>query len=84
MQNLYLLEHLTETFWCHVHHYQYLAIPLELAVMMFIFWFSAIPTPLNQETTPYQPVSTGLPSIDNGAHGTEMLLLKIQVSENFA
>ena len=29
------------------------------------------------------PVLLVLSSIDNGAHGTEMLLLKIQVCENF-
>ena len=29
MQNLRLLEILAETFWCHVHHYQYLEVLVE-------------------------------------------------------
>ena len=35
---------------------------------------------LNKE----MPVAPGTPSIENGAHGTEKLLLKTHVSENFA
>ena len=33
--------------------------------------------------TPLQPVALGLPSIDNGVYGTEKILLKTQVSEDF-
>ena len=30
MQNLHLLEFLAEAFWCHDHHFQCLAVPVEL------------------------------------------------------
>ena len=30
MQNLHLLEHLAEAFWCHMHHYQCLTAPVQL------------------------------------------------------
>ena len=37
-----------------------------------------------EKRTPSQQVPPGLLSIDNGAHGTEKLLLKTQVGEDFA
>jgi hypothetical protein len=42
MQNLHLLEFLAEALRCHVHHYQRLAVPVELAVMEFIFQFTVV------------------------------------------
>ena len=45
---------------------------------------SAISTLRTKKWTPWQTVPPGPESIDNGAHGTEKLLLKIQVSEDFA
>ena len=40
MQNLHLFEQ--KLFQCHVHHYQYLAVLVELGVMGFVFWFIVI------------------------------------------
>ena len=42
MQNLHLLEYSAEDFRCHVHHYQCLAVPIELAAMKFLFWFTVV------------------------------------------
>ena len=33
------LSNLQKLFQCHVHHYQCLAVPVQLAVMGFVFWF---------------------------------------------
>jgi hypothetical protein len=33
------LQYLAEAFRCHVHHYQYFVVPVELAVMQFVFHF---------------------------------------------
>ena len=41
-------------------------------------------TPQTRKRTSWQPVPLGLPSIENGAHDTEKLLLKSQVGEDFA
>ena len=38
----------------------------------------------SENLTSLQPVPPGLPIIENGAHGTEKLLLKTEVSEDFA
>ena len=40
--------------------------------------------PLRTGKRTSQPVPPGPPSIDNGAHGSEKLLLKTQVSEDFS
>jgi hypothetical protein len=42
MQNLHLLEVLAEGFRCHVHHFQCLAVPVELATMKFVFRFMVV------------------------------------------
>ena len=42
MQNLQLLGCSAEAFRCHVHHYQCLAVPIELAVLVFYFLFIRI------------------------------------------
>ena len=77
MQNLHLPEYSAEAFRCHVHHFQYLAVPVELVGMKFVFRFMVVGI---AEVL----VLPGPPSIENGAHGTEALLLKSQVSEDFA
>ena len=45
---------------------------------------SAIPTPIIEKRTLSEPVILEQSSIDNGAHGTEKLLLNTQVSKDFA
>ena len=72
MQHLHLLEYLAETFQCHVHNFQGLTVLVKLAVRGI------------RKPTPLQLVPPGLPSIENGTHGTKKLLLKTQVSEDFA
>ena len=58
-----------EAFRCHVHHFQYLAVPVELVGMKFVFRFMVVGI---AEVL----VLPGPPSIENGAHGTEAPLLK--------
>ena len=45
--------------------------------------FSAIASPRNGKRTSSQSVPPGPPGIDNGAHGTEKLLLNTQITEDF-
>ena len=45
---------------------------------------SVIPTPMNWKTIPITASLSGPPSINNGAHGNEKLLLNTQVSEDYA
>ena len=40
LQNVHLLEFSAEAFWYHVHHFQCLVVPVRLAAMKLVFWFS--------------------------------------------
>ena len=42
IENLNLLLLSAEDFWCHGHHYQCLAVPVELNVVVFIFRFIGV------------------------------------------
>ena len=42
MQNLQLIEFSAEAFRCHVHHYQYMAVPEELTVVVVAFRFMEV------------------------------------------
>ena len=42
MQNLHLLEFLAKVFQCHVHHFQCLAVPVQLAAMKLLFRFMVV------------------------------------------
>jgi hypothetical protein len=39
---IFTYEFLAEVFQCHVHHFQYLADPVELAAMKFVFQFMVV------------------------------------------
>ena len=42
MQYLLLLEFLAKAFRCPLYHYQCMAVPVELAAMKFVFWFTVV------------------------------------------
>ena len=74
MQNLHLLVLLGEAFWYHVHYFQSLAVLVEVAAMKFV----------SQKKNFIAVSSIGTTKHENGTHGTKKLLLKAQVSEDFA
>ena len=95
MQNLHVLEFLAEAFRYHVHHFQYLAVPVrfpdhggwdsrDVSVATVCDCFKECMYFEPENELHRSEFHRDRKSIENGAHGIEKLLLKIQVSEDFA